>query len=168
MRSAVARHDALLRQVVQENNGYLFKTTGDGIAAAFALASDALVAALAAQQVLVSEPWPENAVLRSRMGLHTGAAELRDGDYFGSTLSRAARIMAAGHGGQTLLSDTTHELCRDSLPLDVSLLFLGEHRLKDLGRPERVFQLLHASLSADFPPLRTLDNPTFPTTCPSR
>ena len=157
MREAVARHDALLRQAVAENGGYLFKTTGDGIAAAFALAPDALLAALFAQTALFAEPWSADIVLRARMGLHTGAAELRDGDYFGTTLNRCARLMAAGHGGQTLLSDVTHELTRDTLPPDVSLLPLGEHRLKDLARPETIYQAGHPSLSTDFPPLRTLD-----------
>ena len=146
MRGAVARHDTLLRQAVTGNNGSLFKTTGDGIAAVFALAPDALLTAFAAQQALLAEPWPEQTVLRSRMGLHTGAAELREGDYFGTALNRCARLMAAGHGGQTLLSDVTHELTRDSLPPDVSLLSLGSHRLKDLERPEHVYQLTHPAL----------------------
>ena len=157
MRLAVARHDALLRQAVEDNGGWLFKTTGDGIAAAFALVPDALTATLAAQIALAAEPWPEAVALRSRMGLHTGAAELRDGDYYGSTLNRVARLMAAGHGGQILLSDVTHELIRDSLPPDVSLLPLGKYRLKDLARPETIHQLAHPSLTAEFPPLRTLD-----------
>ncbi|MBC8140206.1 MAG: adenylate/guanylate cyclase domain-containing protein [Armatimonadetes bacterium] len=168
MRLAVARHDFLLRQAVQENNGYLFKTTGDGIAAAFAVAAHGVATALAAQRALTAEPWAEQVVIRARMGLHTGAAELRDGDYFGTTLSRTARLMSAGHGGQTLLSDATHELCRDTLPESVSLLPLGEYRLKDLTRSETVYQMAHPALVADFPALRTLDNPAFPNNLPQQ
>ena len=168
MRAAVARHDALLRQAVADNNGNLFKTTGDGIAAVFALAPDALAAAIAAQQALLAEPWPKPIVLRARIGLHTGTAEMRDGDYFGTTLNRCARLMAAGHGGQTLLSDVAHDLTRDALPPDVSLVALGEHRLKDLARPENVYQLAHPALTAEFPPLRTLDNPDTPNNLPQQ
>jgi len=120
----------------------------------------ALTAALAAQRALktsevskTSEVWP----LRVRMGLHTGAAEERDGDYFGPTLNRVARMFSAGHGGQTLLSLATYELVRDHLPPGAGLHDLGDHRLKDLTRPEHVFQLVVPDLPADFPPLKTLD-----------
>lgn len=102
------------------------------------------------------------------MALHTGAAEERDGDYFGQPLNRVARLMAAGHGGQTLLSLATQELTRDFLPPAVSLLDLGERRLRDLARPEHVFQLLHPSLPAEFPPLRSLDNPALPNNLPQQ
>lgn len=168
MRAAVTRHDALLRQAVENNNGVIFKTTGDGIAAAFGVAPDALAAGLAIQQALLAEIWPEATMVRARMGIHTGAAEMRDGDYFGITLNRCARLMAAGHGGQTLLSEVTNELARDTLPSGVSLLSLGEHRLKDLAQPETLYQLAHAALPADFPPLRTLDNPDTPNNLPQQ
>src|SRR5207249_9503014 len=104
-------------------------------------ASDALAAALVAQRALHREPWPEAAKLRVRMALHSGAVELRDGDYFGPPLNRVARLLAAGHGGQTLLSEVTHDLCRDQLPPLASVKALGSHGLKDLGRPEAVFQV---------------------------
>lgn len=168
MQVAVARHDALLRQAVQENHGYLFKTTGDGIAAAFSTAEQGLAMALAAQQALATEVWTEPVVLRSRMGLHTGAAQLRDGDYFGPTLNRCARLMSAGHGGQILLSDATQELCRDVLPAYATLLVLGEHRLKDLIRPETIYQLIHPTLVEVFPALRTLNNPALPNNLPQQ
>ena len=166
MRPALARHDALLRQAIEDNNGVVFKTIGDAFCTAFATAPDALKAALAAQCALHAEPWPDALSLRVRMALHTGAAELREGDYFGQPLNRVARLLGAGHGGQTLLSDVAHDLTRDTLPASVSLLSLGEHRLRDLGRPESVFQLLHPALPSEFPPLKSLDNPELPNNLP--
>ncbi len=156
MTIALARHDALLRQCIEAHVGHVVKTLGDGVHAAFATASDAVRAALAAQQALHAESWSEHAQLRIRMALHTGAAELRGGDYYGPTLNRAARLMSIGHGGQTLLSASTYDLCCDLLPPGVSLKALGEYNLKDLARPEAVFQLCHPDLPQAFPPLRTL------------
>ncbi|HET6846765.1 MAG TPA: adenylate/guanylate cyclase domain-containing protein, partial [Anaerolineales bacterium] len=106
MRAALARHDAILKEAIGSHNGYIIKSTGDGVHAAFGTALQAVSATLAAQQALGAGPWDEiePQVIRVRMGLHTGEAELRDGDYFGATLNRAARIMSAGHGGQVLLS----------------------------------------------------------------
>jgi len=155
MRAALGRHDALLRSCIEEHQGYVFKTGGDAFCAAFHTAPDALAAALQAQRALSREPWPEAAKLRVRMALHTGAVELRDGDYFGAPLNRVARLLAAGHGGQTLLSESTHDLCRDHLPPLASVKALGAHGLKDLGRPEAVFQLCHPELPQSFPPLRS-------------
>jgi predicted ATPase/class 3 adenylate cyclase len=158
MRAALARHDALLREAIVAQHGAIFKTVGDAFCAAFDTAPDALQAALAAQRALHDEPWdPAIGEIRVRMALQTGAAETRDGDYFGQPLNRVARLLSAGHGGQVLLALPTAELVRDALPDDASLLDLGEHRLKDLARQERVFQLLAAGLPAEFPPLRTLD-----------
>ena len=168
MQSALARHDALLRQAVELHDGFLIKTTGDGVYAAFATASDALAAALAAQCALQTELWDLTAPISVRMGLHTGSAEEREGDYYGAVINRVARLMAVGHGGQTLLSDVTQALTRDLLPPAASLLALGEHRLKDLSRPEPVFQLLHPSLPANFPPLRSLNNPGLPNNLPQQ
>ena len=159
MHSALTRHDALLRFAAEQNHGCIVKTTGDGIHAVFATAPQALRAALDAQCALRAEPESLTGPLRVRMGLHTGSAELRDGDYYGSVLNRAARLMAAGHGGQVLLSGVTQELVRDHLPDGARLRDLGIHPLKDLGRPEQIFQLLHPALPADFPPLRSLQNP---------
>jgi class 3 adenylate cyclase len=166
MQTALAHHDALLRQVITENNGYVFKTIGDAFCAAFYTAPEALAAAVAAQMALVGMTIVEGVGLRVRMVLHTGSAEARDEDYFGPSLNRVARLLLLGHGGQTLLSDVTHDLCRDSLPPGVSLKPMGEHRLRDLARPETVFQLLHPTLPAAFPPLRSLDNPTLPNNLP--
>ena len=153
MRTALARHDALLRHCINDHDGHVFKTGGDAFCAAFHTASDALAAALDAQRALHREPWPEAAKLRVRMALHSGAVEVRDGDYFGAPLNRVARLLAAGHGGQTLLSESTHDLCRDHLPPLASVKALGSHGLKDLGRPEMVFQVCHPDLPQSFPPL---------------
>src|SRR5829696_9145885 len=158
MQAALARHDELLRGAIEERGGYVFKTIGDAFCAAFPTGPDALEAALVAQRELFAEAWDEEiGTLRVRMALHTGAAEERDGDYFGPPLNRVARLLSAAYGGQVLLSLTTQELVRDQLPADVELWDLGEHRLKDLGRPEHIFQPAASGLAADFPPLRTLD-----------
>jgi class 3 adenylate cyclase len=103
MRIAMARHDALLHQCIVDSGGYVVKRPGDGFHAAFADASNAIEAAIACQKALRAEPWSQAAPIRVRMALHTGAAELRDGDYYGSSVNRAARLAALGHGGQTLL-----------------------------------------------------------------
>ncbi len=157
MKAAVPQHDAIMKGVIASRGGYIVKTTGAGLLAAFAVADDALVAALDAQHGLVSAAWGETGPLRVRMALHTGPAEERNGDYFGPTLNRAARLMVVGHGGQILVSRPTSELVRDHLPQGVALRDLGEQRLKDLSRPEHVFQLVAADLPADFPPLKSLD-----------
>jgi TolB-like protein/Tfp pilus assembly protein PilF len=155
MKAALARHDALLRHCIGDYSGHVFKTAGDAFCATFHTAHDALAAALDAQRAFQREPWPGAAKLRVRMALHTGAVEVRDGDYFGAPLNRVARLLAAGHGGQTLLSESTHDLCRDHLPPLASVKALGAHGLKDLGRPEAVFQLCHPELPPSFPPLRS-------------
>src|SRR6202158_950671 len=153
MQVALPRHDALVRQCVKAHDGHVFKTGGDAFCAAFHTASDALAAALDAQRSLHREPWPEAAKLRVRMAVHSSAVEVRDGDYFGAPLNRVARLLAAGHGGQTLLSESTHDLCRDYLPPLASVKALGSHGLKDLGRPEMVFQVCYPDLPQSFPPL---------------
>jgi LuxR family maltose regulon positive regulatory protein len=155
MQVALARHDRVLRLAIGSHRGVVFKTVGDGVHAAFGTASDALAAALSAQRALHREDWDSTGPLRVRMALHTGAAELRDGDYFGSPLNRLARILALGHGGQILLSHTTHDLVVDDLPPETSLRALGEYALKDLTRPEPIFQCIITGLPANFPPLRT-------------
>ena len=157
MQVALARHDELLRRAIEEHGGYVFKTVGDAFCAAFLTAPDALEAALDAQRLLLKERWGESDPLRVRMALHMGAAEERDGDYFGPPVNRVARLLSAGHGGQVLLSLPTQELVRDQLPAGTSLMDLGERRLKDLFRPERIFQFLAPELPSEFPPLRTLD-----------
>jgi LuxR family maltose regulon positive regulatory protein len=157
MPAALARHDAILRQAVSMYGGVVFKTVGDGMHAAFARASDALAAALAAQRALHAEPWGATGPLRVRMALHTGTAELRGDDYFGPSLNRVARILALGHGGQILLSHATHDIVADDLPAQTTLRDLGEYQLKDLSRPGYLFQVVTPDLPASFPPLRALD-----------
>jgi class 3 adenylate cyclase len=157
MQSALARHDAILHSVIEEQEGYVFKTVGDAFCCAFSTATDALAATLEAQRALLAEEWGAEGGVRVRMALHTGVAEERDGDYFGPPVNRVARLLSAAHGGQVLLSAATHEMVRDQLPEAVSLKNLGEQRLKDLFRPERVFQLMAACLPSEFPPLRTIE-----------
>jgi class 3 adenylate cyclase len=158
MRAALTRHDAILREAIEEHSGFVFKTVGDAFCAAFPTAQDALGAALAAQRALFSEEYDEGiGSLRVRMALHTGAAEERGEDYFGPPVNRVARLLSVGHGGQVLLSLPTQQLVRDQLPADIHLSDLGERRLKDLSRPERVFQLAASDLPSEFPPLKTLE-----------
>jgi predicted ATPase/class 3 adenylate cyclase len=157
MRAALARHDELLRAAIEAHDGYVVKTTGDGIHAAFASAAAAIEAARTAQRALVVEAWSGVGSLRVRMGIHSGEAELRDGDYYGTALNRAARLMSVAHGGQVVVSLATEELARDDLADEVTLRDLGDHRLRDLARAERIFQVCAHDLPADFEPLRSLD-----------
>lgn len=156
MRAALARHDMLLRKVIEDHCGWVIKTTGDGLLAVFASAVEGLGAVIACQRTIHAEVWPTAEPLRVRMALHTGEAEIRDGDYFGSTLNRAARMMAVGAGGQSLLSQTTAAVVQDQLPKQVALRDLGEHRLKDLVRPEHIYQVVVPELPETFPPLKSL------------
>ena len=160
MRDALARHDAVLHQAIEAHEGYVVKTTGDGVHAAFSTAGHAVDAAIAGQLALGAD-WGATGPLRVRMGLHTGVAELRDGDYYGGVLNRAARLMSIAHGGQIVASLATVELIRDD---GYDLVDLGEHRLRDLGRAEHVFQVMHPALADDFPVLRSLES--FPTNLP--
>src|SRR5919202_557311 len=141
MRVALARHDHLIESLVQQHQGIVVRPRGEGDSrfAVFPRASDAVAAATSIQQALHDEPWPTETPLRVRMALHTGEADLREGDYYGSDVNRCARLRGAGHGGQTLLSETTTALVRDALPPAAALRDLGEHRLKDLLRPEHVY-----------------------------
>ncbi|ODU08814.1 MAG: hypothetical protein ABS84_11180 [Rubrivivax sp. SCN 71-131] len=155
MRSALAQHDAICRDAVGAWRGRIVKTTGDGIHAVFDEPVDALQAVLMLQQELARAA-VAGIALKVRAGLHLGPAEQRDGDYFGPALNRAARIMAAAHGGQVLLSQAVAEAVRARLPESCALLDLGAARLRDLDEPEHLQQLLHPSLRAAFPPLRAL------------
>jgi hypothetical protein len=130
---------------------------GDSIFAVFLGATDALVAACAAQQHLLRETWPEGIAINVRMALHTGESELRDHDYYGAPVNRCARLRAIAHGGQVVLSQATAQLVQDMMPAGVGLRDMGSHSLKDLQRPEQVFQLLHPDLPSEFPPLKSLD-----------
>uniref|UniRef100_UPI003F9BCBFB ATP-binding protein n=2 Tax=Mycobacterium sp. TaxID=1785 RepID=UPI003F9BCBFB len=143
MRVALAAHDEVLRAAIDAHGGSMFKHTGDGVCAAFSSPKSAVDAAIAAQQALE---------LSVRMGLATGEAELRDGDYFGAVLNRAARVMASGHGGQVLLDGTTAGLCSS-----IDLIALGPRRLRDIAKPVEMFQVLAVGLRREFPPLNTLD-----------
>ena len=143
MRVALAAHDEVLCKAIEAHGGRLFKHTGDGVCAAFSSPRSAVDAAVAAQRELE---------LPVRMGIATGEAELRDGDYFGAVLNRAARVMAAGHGGQILLAESTAGLLTG-----VDLVDLGPRRLRDLPTPIGMFQIRAAGLRTDFPPLRALD-----------
>jgi predicted ATPase/class 3 adenylate cyclase len=166
MHDVMARHDEIVRGAIESHGGHVVKTTGDGFHAAFATARDAIDAALAAEQALTNEPPTQNVVVKVRMGVHTGEARVRDGDYYGSALNRAARLMAVGHGGQIVCSQATADLARDALAEGVVLVDLGEHRLRDLSRPERLFQVNAPGLSGTFAPLRSLD--AFPSNLPAQ
>jgi predicted ATPase/class 3 adenylate cyclase len=158
MRKAVARHDQLVQGVVAEHGGAVFSTMGDGLAAAFQTTSAALSCAIEAQGLLARGSWETVRPIKVRMGLHTGEAELRQDDYFGTAVNRAARLAAVGHGGQILCSSATAELADES----TALIDLGEHRLRDLDRPMHVFQIGNGA----FPSLRSLS--AFPGNLPTQ
>src|SRR5947209_7188347 len=147
----------LLHAAFQRFHGHEVDTQGDAFFFAFARATDAISAAVAAQRILASHAWPEGAAVRVRMGLHTGEPQRMADGYVGLDVHLAARMMSAGHGGQVLLSQTTRHLAEHNLPAGVSLRDLGEHRLKDFPQKSHLFQLVIAGLPADFPPLKTLD-----------
>jgi class 3 adenylate cyclase len=148
MAAALRRHDEILRAAIEQAGGYVFKTVGDAFCAAFSAARSGLDAALAAQQTLAAEAWPTSRPIVVRMALHAGVCEERDGDYFGPAVNRAARLLAVADGGQVLVSGVAAELLSDELPDGVGLRELGTHRLKDLTRPERIYQVEAAFLVA--------------------
>ena len=157
MAEAVQRHLAVLDAAIQTHGGVHFKTIGDAVQAAFPTAPAAVAAAVDAQRALLAAEWGAIGPLRVRMALHAGeAAPDPRGDYLAAPLNRLSRLLSAGHGGQILLSQTVQQLSRGALPAGTELLDLGDHRLRDLLEPERVYQLLHPDLPADFPPLQTL------------
>jgi len=158
MQDALDRHDALARDVVERAGGRVVKTTGDGVHAVFDDPAAAVYAALQFTLDLAALARAIALPLRARCGLHVGGAQARDGDFYGSEVNRAARIMSAAHGGQVLLSDAVAALVGGSLPTDLRLRRLGRVRLRDLAQPEEVHQLLHPSLEEQFPPLRSLDS----------
>lgn len=157
MPTALARHDAMMRAAIESGGGYVFKALGDAFCAAFATARDAVGAALNGQRALLAEDFSAVEGMHVRMALHTGFADERGGDYFGSAVNRVARLLAVGHGGQVLVSGTTADLLQDALPASSELRDLGAHRLKDLARPERVHQLLASGLPDSFPALLSLE-----------
>jgi predicted ATPase/class 3 adenylate cyclase len=157
MPAALAQHDEILRAAVESSGGHVVKTTGDGLFAVFARADAAVAAGLAAQRSLAVATWEVPEQLRARMGVHSGYSEFLGGDYHGPAVNRAARLCAAGHGDQVLVSGATEALIGGGLPEGADLIDLGEHQLRDVARPMRVFQLAHPTLRADFPPIRSLD-----------
>jgi predicted ATPase/class 3 adenylate cyclase len=158
MARSLALHDQMLRAAFSHHGGVVVSTMGDGMAVAFASATGAVGAVLEAQRALLAARWPDQTgVLQVRMGLHTDEAVLRDGEYANRPLNRCARLMAAAHGGQILLSGTTAALVRSELPDGATLIDLGEHRLRDLASRMRIFQLAHPGLPREFPALRLLD-----------
>jgi len=159
MIDVIARHNAIAEASIPQYGGVLVKKRGEGdsLFAVFPRATGAVEAAAALQVAFHTEPWPESLPLRVRMALHTGEADLRDNDYFGPAVNRCARLRAIAHGGQTLLSQATREQVCEALPDQCSLNDLGMHRLKDLQRPEQVFQLCHPDLAHAFPALRSLN-----------
>jgi predicted ATPase/class 3 adenylate cyclase len=159
MRAALARHDLLLTEGIEQRGGVVVKSRGEGdsLFAVFTRAPDALAAACALQQALVTEPWPAQTPLRVRIAVHADVAEQRDGDYYGPAVNRCARLRKVAHGGQVLVSQATAQRVQNTLPGEIVLRDLGAHRLKDLQHPEHIFQLLHPHLPAEFPPIRSLD-----------
>jgi class 3 adenylate cyclase len=158
MTDAVRRHDDIMRSAIAAHGGRVFKTMGDAFCAVFPVASDAVAAALDAQRALAADDFSAVDGLRVRMAIHTGNADERDGDYFGPALNRVARLLAVGHGGQVLVSGVSADLVQGQMPPEATLHDLGSHRLKDLSRPEQVYQLLAPDLRSEFPALRSLDS----------
>ncbi len=156
MQAALRRHDALMHEAIAGAGGYVFKTIGDAFCAAFGSAAAAVGAALAAQNALAAEDFSAVEGVRVRMAIHTGTADERDGDYFGPTVNRVARLLSIGYGGLVLLSGVAADLARHDLPAASELRDLGEHRLRDLSAPEHVFQLTFPEQRATFPALRSL------------
>src|ERR1700677_3223127 len=157
MGPALEQHDDMLRAIFTQNRGNVFKTIGDAFCVAFELASDALIAAVSAEHELARTAWEDTGPLRVRMAIHSGEADHRDNDYFGQTLNRVARVLATAHGGQVVLTRVAADTVASSLSEDLELRDLGERRLKDLSKPERIYQLVMSDLPSDFPPLRSLE-----------
>ncbi len=158
MAAAVARHHELLDDAVQGHGGVVFSYMGDGVAAAFGIAPDAVAAAVDTQRALASEDWGSVGPLRARMGVHTGEGRVIGDQYESHTLNRCARLMGIAHGGQLVISGSTAELVRGELPVGVELVDLGEHRLRDLQSAMHVFQVGAPGLASAFPPLRSMDS----------
>ena len=157
MTVALASHNALLRQAIEARQGTVFKTVGDAFCAVFASPLNALHAAIDAQERLLMEPWEEiGLALKVRMGIHTGTPECRDGDYFGPSVNRAARVCDLGHGGQILITRAVYELIGDSAPKQNGFRSLNAWRLKGMIRPETIYQVEAPGLPTDFPSLRSV------------
>jgi predicted ATPase/class 3 adenylate cyclase len=166
MKAAMARHDDLLEKAIAANRGSVFARMGDGMAAAFGTAKDAISAADAIRGALADEPWDTPRPLRARIGLHTDEGVVVNDNYASQPVNRCSRLMTAAHGGQIVLSGATEVLIRGQLPEGMGLIGLGEHRLRDLGHPVKIFQLIREGNREDFPPLRTLES--FPGNLPAQ
>ncbi len=167
MAAATTQHLVLIDEAIAKHGGRrpVQRGQGDTVVTVFSRASDAVRAALDAQRALTAQAGPDGFVLRARMAVHTGEAQLRDeGSYFGHSVARCGHLRAVGHGGQVLVSDATAGLVADRLPDGADLVDLGIHRLRDLGRPGRVWQLVHPDVRSSFPALRSLD--AFPNNLP--
>jgi hypothetical protein len=164
----LADHHALIRSGLAAHGGQEVDTQGDAFFAVFSSPKACVAAVVEMQQALETHTWPVSEHVRVRMGVHTGEAATTATGLVGLDVHRAARVAAAGYGGQVLLSETAAALVRDALPPGAALKDLGVHRLKDLGRPERIFQLQAAGLQAGFPPLRSLGNPALPNNLPAQ
>jgi predicted ATPase len=157
MRVALAHHDELAKTAVTARRGHVVKSTGDGIHAVFGDPLDAVTAAIDMQLALAQPSDSAGVALRIRCGVHAGVVEQRDNDYFGSAVNQAARIMSVAHGSQVLMSEPVAQLIAARLPAGVTLRDLGSARLRDIGQPVRIFQVVHPELRQDFPPLRALE-----------
>jgi class 3 adenylate cyclase len=163
----LAGHHALIRSALAAHDGREMDTQGDAFFAVFSSPRGCVAVVLAMQQAIGAHAWPGGEQVRVRMGIHCGEAARTATGLVGVEVHRAARVAAAGHGGQVLVSEEAAVLVRDGLPPGAALADLGTHRLKDLGRPERIFQLTGAGLPAGFPPLRSLGNPALPNNLPA-
>jgi predicted ATPase/class 3 adenylate cyclase/DNA-binding CsgD family transcriptional regulator len=168
MAAASARHDRIVREQIEASGGHVFKTVGEAHRAVFADPVAALSAAVAIQRAAGAEPWPSSLPIRVCMALHSGACAARDGDYVGPVVNRAARLLDIGHGGQVLVTAAAYALLADRLPGGIGLRDLGEQRLRDLGRAERVFQVTGSGLAEGFGVLRSLDDPALRHNLPSQ
>ena len=168
MAEASARHNRIVCEQIEVAGGRVFKTVGEAFHAVFADPSAALASAVAIQRAAGTERWPPGLLIRVRMALHSGACVERDGDYFGPVVNRVARLLAVGHGGQVLVTGGTYELLANRMPDGIGLRDLGDHRLQDLGRAERVFQVTGPGLAAGFGRLRSLDDPALRHNLPSQ
>ncbi|HEY5898212.1 MAG TPA: adenylate/guanylate cyclase domain-containing protein, partial [Burkholderiales bacterium] len=157
MRPALARHDAIARSAVEQHRGVVVKKTGDGLHAVFDDPRDALSATLELQLAIADPQATAGVPLQIRCGLHAGADEPRDGDFYGTAVNRAARIMSTAHGGQVLVSHAVASMVGEQLPAQAALRELGAVRLRDLSSPERIYQLVHPKLREQFPALRSLE-----------
>lgn len=158
MRDALALHDEIMEREIESAGGFIYSTAGDAYGAAFSDPVIAMGAAVSAQRSLKEAAWPDVCEIRVRMALNTGVAQERDANYYGPPLNRCARMMSAAHGGQIVTSQSTEELVRGRLDPGTQLRDLGEHRLKDLEHPERIFQVVANGLDSEFGPLQTLDS----------